>query len=417
MKPWSELTHLAGFDWARDHHDIVVVDRSGTIVADFRIEDTAEGWRGFRERIKSFAAVGVVIETCQGPAVERLLEMEVTVFPVNPKNAQRYRERKSSAGVKSDRLDAWSLADALRLDGASWRPLAPEDPAIRELRQLCRDEIALIEQRTALINQLQQALHEYFPAALEAFDEWTKPWAWAFIERFPTPQALVSAGKKRWRSFLHTHKLYHPDTYERRIACFARATEHCGSAPTTAAKSLLAVSLARMLRTLQEQLKAYRERIVEVFNQHPDHDLFGSLPGIGEKIAPRLMSELGADRSRFDAPEALQCYAGTAPVTWQSGKMHKVFVRRACNKYLRFAAHWLADLSRQKCAWAQVYYEEKRKANSHAAALRCLANRWMRILWKMWQDRTTYDPDLHQKNQIKHGSWVLALAKPAPQNP
>lgn len=417
MKSWSELTHFVGFDWASDHHDVVVVDRAGQIVADFSFEDTVAGWNCFLKQIGPFAAPAVIIETCQGPVVERLLELGLTVYPVNPKNAQRYRERKVSSGAKSDHLDALSFADALRTDGHAWRALQLEDPLIVELRQLCRDEIALIEQRTAFVNQLRESLRQYYPAALDAFENWTQESAWAFVEQFPTPQALLQAGKRKWEKFLHAHKLYRPETYEKRLACFARATEFCGSPPTTAAKSLLAVTLCKSLRTLELQLEKYRQRINELFAQHPDHDLFGSLPGAGEKIAARLMAEIGTDRGRFDSAEALQCYGGTAPVTTQTGKRRSVHLRRACNKVLRSTVQFLADHSRDKSPWAKAYYQKKmEQGNAHNTALRCLGQRWLKIIWKMWQTGTPYDAELHQRNQLAHGSWVLKLlpaAQPA----
>lgn len=181
----------------------------------------------------------------------------------------------------------------------------------------------------------------------------------------------------------------------------------------TRAKSFLAVALAMQLRVLRGQIDAYRERIAKLFDEHPDHDIFGSLPGAGEKLAPRLLAELGRNRAEFDSPEALECYAGTAPVSFQSGKMHKVHLRRACNRWLRATVHLWADESRQLCAWAQAYYQQKKKHGmSHAAALRCLGQRWLKILWRMWQDGTPYNEGLHMRNQVGHGSWVIALIPP-----
>ena len=280
----------------------------------------------------------------------------------------------------------------------------------------CRNEKALIEERTAKINQLQSALHDYYPAALEAFEDWTTQSAWSFVELFPTPAALKAAGKRKWEKFLHAHKLARPDTYQKRLGIFARATEFCGSVPTTAAKSLLAVSLAKVLHTLEARLKLYRERIQELFDKHPDKDWFGSLPVSEEgKTAPRLLAELGTDRERFDSPQSLQCHAGTAPVRFQSGQIEKAYLRRACNKHLRFAIHWFADLSRAKCPWAAAYYEQKRtQGKSHACAVRCLGHRWLKIIWKMWNTKTPYNPELHQQNQLKHGSWVLKLIPSTP---
>jgi transposase len=410
---WSERTTFVGFDWAGDHHDVVVVDARGAIVEDFRFDDTAEGWQRLVKTLSGYPNPAVVIETGSGATVERLLGAGYAVYPVNPKAAKRYRERKAPSGAKTDRFDAWSLADALRLDGHTWRALKADDPLTVELRLLCRDEIGLIEQRTALICQLRAALGEYYPIVLEAFDNWTLRSAWAFVESFPTPEALYRAGRRKWEKFLHTHKLYRPETYEKRLNLFAQAKAFCGSPATTRAKSMLAVALTAQLRVLQNHLDQFRERIQELFAQHPDHELFGSLPGAGDKLAPRLPAELGDDRERFDSPEALQCHAGTAPVSYQSGHMKKVCFRRACRKVLRHTVHLWAHLSREKCPWAEAYYQKKRaEGQGHACALRCLGQRWLKILWKMWQTHTKYDAELHQRNQLKHGSWVLALMTP-----
>jgi transposase len=408
---WSEQPYFAALDWAREHHEVVVLDRSGTIVEQLGFEHNEAGWQQWRQLITRYPNLPVAVETSCGTVVDQLFESAVRVYPVNPKAAERYRERHAPSGVKDDSRDAWSMADALRLDGHGWRMLPPLDPLVAELRQVCRDEVTLIEQRTALVVQLRQALHEYYPAALAAFDDWTMPSAWAFVIAFPTPQALQSAGRRRWEKFLHTHRLWRSDEKtQERLKQFGAATRFCGPSATTAAKSLLAVTLARMLQTLETQLDSYRQRINELFARHPDHDLFGSLPGAGEKLAPRLLSELGDDRTRFAQVENMQCYVGTAPLTKQSGKCCYQLTRMACNKLLRNTVHLWSDLSRKRCAWAESYYQaHRKKGQSHALALRCLGQRWLKILWKMWHTRTPYDEALHTRNQVRHGSWVLAL--------
>lgn len=420
---FAELTHFAGFDWASEKHDVVVVDRQGQRVLAWQFADSAEGWGTLRSKLAALAGpqkdlgrIGVTIETSRGPAVERLLEMGVAVYPVNPKAAERFRERKAPSGVKDDQLDAWSMADALRMDGQDWRRLLADDPATQELRILCRDEIALIQERTALVLRLQATLHEYYPAVAEAFDDLTLPAAWEFVARFPTPGELARKGKRTWEKFLHSHRLGHPETYARRLAVFARAGEFVSpSSAVTSAKSLLAVSIVRQLQTLQEQLEVYRARIEAAFAKHPDHDTFGSLPGAGPKLAPRLLGELGSNREVFGCAEDLQCYAGTAPVTKKTGKRRVVKIRRACNSTLRATVHLWADQSRRLCAWAQAYYQQKREqGHSHAQALRCLGQRWLKILWKMWQDHASYDEARHSLDQTRHGSWVIGLL---PQTP
>jgi transposase len=410
MKDWQERAYFCALDWASDHHDLVVVDRAGELVESLTFAHSGPGWKQLREKLASYPGLGIAVETNQGAAVQQLIEAGLEVYPVNPKSAQRYRERKAPSGVKDDQLDAWSLADALRLDGHSWRVLVPEDPLIEQLRLLCRDEIALIEQRTVLVNQLMQALREYYPAALEAFDNWTKDYTWRFLESFPTPEKLQSAGKRRWEKFLHTHKLWRPDTASKRLEIFARATAFRGSPAQTVAKSLLALSCARVLLTLERQLLAYRAAIEKLFAEHPDSGLFGSLPGAGPKLAPRLLAEMGDNRDRFQGPQSLQCHAGTAPITIQSGQIRRHRLRHACDLTLRSTVHQWADHSRKTCPWAQTYYRAHRaKGQSHACALRCLGQRWLKILWKMWQTGTRYDAELHARNQLKHGSWVLKI--------
>ena len=408
---FSELTHYAGFDWAMENHQVVVVDRAGAIVLQEKVEESAQGWQGLQSKLAALGKVGVAIETSCGPAVERLLAMGLVVFPLNPKAAERFRDRKAPSGVKDDTLDAWSFADALRTDGQAWRPLVAQDSHTQLLRMLCRDEIALIEQRTGLVLQLKQALYEYYPAALEAFCDWTSSAAWDLVLAFPTPLSLREAGKRRWQTFLHTHRLYQPEQVQRRLEIFARADRFANpSEAVTMARSLLAVTIAKQLRTLEGQLKEYRQRIEKLFADHPDSGLFGSLPGAGDKLAPRLLGELGTHRQVFESAQALQCYAGTAPVTRKSGKSRVVKIRWMCNKVLRATVHLWADQSRHGCAWAQAYYQQKRKQGaSHAQGLRCLGQRWLKILWRMWQDRVCYDEALHMRNQTRHGSWVITL--------
>jgi len=412
MKDWKDLTHYVGFDWAKDHHAVVVVDRQGTLVADFEFAHSLEGWQSFAQKTSAWPHLAVAIETSQGAAVDQLLQRQYTVFPVHPVAAQSYRERKAPSGTKTDHLDAWGLADALRVDGQGWKALQPMDPLTQQLRLLCRDEVSLIEQRTALVNQLQQALAEYYPAALEAFDDWTNAFTWEFVLAFATPKVLVSAGKRRWEKFLHTHKLWRPETAEKRLKLFAQADQFMASEPVVQAKSRLALSLCQLLCTLDQQLKLYRQQIQALFRDHPDHDLFGSLPGAKKVLAPRLLGAVGNDPERYGSQEVLQCIAGTAPVSYQSGRLDKVRIRWACDKFMRHTVHLWADCFRKATVWGRTYYEQKRQEGmSHACALRCLGQRLLKILFRMLKDRKPYDAELHARNQQKHGSWVLKLAK------
>jgi transposase len=410
MKTWNEVTNFAGFDWAKDHHDVLVLDNTGKITSEFRFDHTATGWTLCQEKLKLFPELAIAVEAGHSAAIERLVALGYRVYPVHPRSSKSYRTRKLPSGTKTDRRDCWALADALRLEGESWRVLTTPEPLVQQLRLLCRDEVTLIEQRTALVNQLQQALYEYYPAALEAFPDWTHVSAWAFVECFPTPQALAQAGKRKWQNFLHAHKLFHPEVNQKRLEIFARADRFCGPAPVIAAKSALAVAVAKILQTLEAHLARYRSLITECFKQHPDQALFTSLPGAGPKLAPRLLGELIALKPLADIPQALQCLAGMAPVSYQSGKVSVVYLRHQCNRFLRHTIHLWVDLSRHYCDWARIYYEaHRKKGQSHACALRCLGMRWLKIIAAMIRNQKPYDAATHTRNQLQHGSWVMQL--------
>ena len=407
---WNQQNSFGALDWAQDHHDIIVVDRLGTIVADFAFPHTAEGWKEFEQKMQAFGKCPICVETSSGPAVDQLLQRDYAVYPINPKAAQRYRERKSPAGTKTNRHDAWSMADALRTDGHGWAQLLVQDEATSTLRLLCRDENVLIEQRTALVNQLQAALREYFPLAFESFDDWTRPFAWAFVRAFPTAQALQEAGKREWQKFLHTHKLWRPDTAEARLKSWQGGQQLNSSPAVTKAKALLALSLVNVLQSLQKQIDEYRQQIRAAFKNHPDHDIFGSLPGAKDKLAPRLLAEIGTRRDAFPDAQSLTCRAGTSPVSFESGQIRRARIRWACNCFLRHTVHLWADQSRRTSLWAQTYYQAKRaKGHSHASALRCLGKRWLKILWRMWQDRVPYKESIHLESLKIHGSFVAQL--------
>ena len=177
------------------------------------------------------------------------------------------------------------------------------------------------------------------------------------------------------------------------MTCPASGSQARGAAP-----ALRAVHLASVPRL-------DCRRIEELFASHPDSGLFGSLPGAGPKLAPRLLSEVGSNLALHDDAQGLQCVAGTAPVSFQSGKIKKANIRRACNRSLRHAVHLFAHKSTENCIWARTCYDTRRaKGKSHAQSLRCLGQRWLKIIWKMWQTRACYDAELHLKNQIAHGS-------------
>lgn len=415
--PWpGPFTHFLGLDWATEHHVVCLVDRNGVVALRLDFTDDVAGWKALADNLDAVApraCICATIETSKGVVVEKMLQLQLAVYPIRPVAAVAYRQRKAPSGVKDDMLDAWSMADALRTDGSSWKRIMPEDPIIAELLLLCRDEVHLIEKRTACVQELGAALREYYPTVLEAFEELTLQCVREFLKKYPTPEVLSKAGERSWRKFLKTHRLTHPETHQKRMEAFARAGEWSAPESTVRAKSLLAVSLAEQLIVIDRMLDEYRKRIGELFNSHPNAHLFGSLPGVGDKLAPRLMAGIG-DITKFASVQELAAYAGTAPVTNRSGNSCRVKIRRACDMLLRSTMRHWAIHSLQSSAWAKVYCDTKRETKGYETALRCLGQRWIKILWAMLVENKPYDEARHTKDQIEHGSWCLTL-KPEPK--
>ena len=238
--------------------------------------------------MRPYGSIPFAIETSQGAAVEQLVGSRHAGLSIEPQ--ERSSLPRAQGPQRCQRRSARCLEFRRRLAcrWSNWKPLRPEGSLIKELRLLCRDEVGLIEQRTAFINQLRHALAEYYPTALEAFEDWGAMSAWMFLQRFPTPQ-LLEKGKRQWEKFLHSRHLWRNESGPRRMELFANATEFCGSEPTANAKSMLALSLVQMLFALENQLSEYRRRIEELFESHPDHDLFGSLPGAGHQACSALV--------------------------------------------------------------------------------------------------------------------------------
>jgi transposase len=407
----------AAVDWGDQSHAVVVIDDQGDVVLSFQVPHTAEGLRGLVQSLRECGAIqGVAVEQARNLMVHQLLQGGFIVYPINPKLSDTWRKGWKVTAPKSDPTDARVLADGLRHHHAHLRPLLPDDPLTRELAMLCADECALIGQRTALVNQLQAALKEYYPSALEWFSDWTSPTAWDFVLTFPRPEALQRASRKKVCGFLRAHHIGLTPLWQGRVDQRDQAAAWPSDPPTVEAKEFLAVALAKQLRTLQANLEAYRKRIEELYQQHPDAFLFSSLPGAGPKLGPRLLSHFGSDRARFTSAQSLQQLSGTVPVTRQSGRRREVVIRRACQKPFRKTMHLFAFQTIERSAWARAFYDRARQAGQpHSLALRNLASKWLKVIYRMWQDRVPYEESTYLSSLARRGSPLaaqLALAAP-----
>jgi transposase len=329
-----------------------------------------------------------------------LLEAGIPVYPVNPKTANQLRK---AAGAKTDQIDAHWLSKIGRLDLAELRRLEPDSPSVQELKTLTRDQDALIQTQTRLVNQLTACLKEYYPAALHLFAKLQQRCALVFLQTYSTPQAAQAASVEEITATERSGKHTSPTRVAPKIVEEVHRPQLVASDVTVRAKSRLMLSLVKPLLVVIEEIATYDEAISTLFLTHPDHEIWSSLPREGLRLAPRLLAEWGDDRSRYANANSVQTLAGTAPVPFQSGNYAKAHKRFACLKPLRNVLHQFAWQSTLQEGWARDYYQRKRaEGKTHSMAIRALANVWVRIIYRIGVNKTRYQTATFAAAKLAH---------------
>jgi len=396
---------FAGIDWADSHHDVVVIDEAGRKIASLRIEHTPEGLRkliAFLHEIAPFDQIACILETNHGLLITALLEAGLTLYPVNPKTVDR---RRSASGAKTDLIDAYLLAKHGRSELADLRKLEPDSTLVQEFKALTRDQDSLIQSQTRLVNQLTACLKMYYPVALQFFAKLHQPSTLLFLQTYPTPQQAQAASAEQMAEVLKRAQHKTAEKVATKIVEMLHQPALLADPVTLRTKSRLMLALVAQLDPLVKQIAAYDTEISELFLGHADSPLFSSLPGAGQRLAPRLLAEWGDDQKRYADAIAAQALAGTSPTPYESGNYSKVHQRYACIKALRNALHQFAWQSTMQEPWALHYYQRKRKeGKSHSMAVRALANVWVRILFAMWIKKETYQRTIFEDAQRLHAT-------------
>jgi transposase len=414
-----------GLDWADQGHAVCLQAVGSDQIEAYTVEQKPEALQSWVAQLQvrfPQGRIAVALEQSRGAVIYALMADEfLCLYPVPPKGLARYREAFSTSGAKNDEGDAGLLLELVRSHSDRLRAWQPEDPLTRQLRLLVEHRRETVAERTRLTNRLTALWKTYFPQALEWAGELRSLAACEFLSTWPSLQAWQAAGRTTQRRFLRRHHRWPASELEQRLDAMAQA------APLTRDRALLQASVL-MTQTLVEQLRAVlaalarvEEGVAQLFAQHPDHALYDQLPGAGEALAPRLAAAFGTDRQRYQGAEQVAQFSGIAPVTAASGKQRWVHWRWACPKFLRQTFHEFADASRKKSLWAEAYYQQRRhRGASHHAAVRALAYKWIRILYRCWKSHTAYNEAVYLDALRRHhsplwlavGSLSLAEAKP-----
>ncbi len=395
---------FVGDDWAEDHHDVEVQDHTGRRLGKARLPEEIAGIARLHELIAGSTdpdlgpeQVLVGIETDRGPWVAALVAAGYRVFAVNPRQVARYRERHGTSGAKSDAGDAHALADMVRTDAHQLRPIAGDTSAVEGIKLVARAHQTLIWERHRHMLRLRSALREYFPAALEAFDDLTAPDTLELLGAAPDPQRAARLSRSRIGGALKRARRRDIEAKAERIQTLLRAPQLTQAPELVAAYAAVASSAVAVIATMNSQITVLQGQVEGCFGRHPDAKIYRSQPGLGEILGARVLGEFGDDPDRYQGARARKNYAGSAPITRASGKT-VVLARFVRNQRLADALHQQAFCALNASPGARAYYDQLRaRGTGHHAALRQLSNRLVGILHGCLRTRTHYN---------EHTAWA-----------
>jgi transposase len=401
---------VIGLDWADKKHDLCL--RAGTTgQAEFSIvEHTPQALANWIAQLRArFTGAPVLIctEQSRGPLINFLLQHDfIQLCLPNPKSVARFREAFRPSGAKDDLHDGEVLCEMGSHHADQFPRWLPHSPSTRLLQALVERRRKVVDDRTGLVLELEATLKLAYPLVLELFPEdLTVSMVWAFLAKWPSFAELKRARGQTVRDFFYAHNSRSEDRIKERLQAIAEAKPLTEDPAAVQSTRLGTLDLVRRLGAVQQSIAEYDQAIAEIFSQHPDASVFESLPGAGPVMAPRLLAAFGDDRTRFASAKDPQQYFGIAPITVQSGRSRVVYFRRACPKFLRQTVHEFAGLSMRYCSWAKDYVQAlKARGKTHQQAVRSLGFKWIRIIFRMWKDRVSYDEPKYLESLKRRGS-------------
>lgn len=411
------FTAFVGIDWADSKHDVCMQAadsrRREFACVPHKVDQIEEWACSLRDRFG--APIAVALELSRGPIVYALQKYDFLVlYPINPTSLARYREAFKPSGAKDDPTDAELALDLLVCHRDKLAPLKPQSVEMRTLLQLVEHRRLLVNDKVRFTNRIGSALKQYFPQAVEWFEHRDTILFCDFIARWPTLMQVKRARTATLERFFEDHNLRFPSVIRERIDGIRAAEPLTNDLAVITAFQLQVEVTVEQLRATLVAIDRYDHLIAAIAPKLPDYSIFVRLPGAGPHLTPRLIAAFGEQRDRFASAEELQRYAGIAPVTVRSGQKTWVHWRWACPTFLRQTlVEWSAQTV-NKSFWAGAYYRQQRsKGNSHQAAVRSLAYKWVRILYRCWQTRTPYDEGAYLLALQRRGSPLLHSAGPA----
>jgi transposase len=389
---------FAGVDWASEEHAVCVVDERGRIAEGRRFRHDEPGIRALCARLVGLRVALVALERPDGLLIERLLDAGLSVVAVHPNQVRAMRPRYSVAGGKSDVFDSFVLAELARTDSHRFRVLVPDSDHTKALRAMTRARESLVHTRIGLANQLRDQLACFWPGASKVFCSVDTGIALAFLRRYPSPADARGLGEQRLAAFLKRHGYTGRKPTSELLERLRGGAQGRADELETAARRQIVLALVSALEPIVARISELTIEIRHGLEAHPDGHTFRSLfidPN-SWLCAATMLSEIGDCRDRYPTYRSLAADAGQAPVAVESGKSKHAKFRWACDHRLRQAFCTLSDASRRHNPWAADIYDRARaRGASHTHATRILGRAWSQVIWRLWHDHDTYDPQQH----------------------
>lgn len=412
--PAAPIVCWVGLDWADKKHCLVIRAAPGAAPRRHLVDhkpQTLDSWFLQLRKNHPEGRIAVAIEQSRGPVLYALMKYDFLVlYPVNPRCLADYRRAFKISGAKDDPLDADLLCELVFLHADRLRPLAVEDEPTRKLRLLVEARRDFVHDRTALSNRLGATLKCYYPVALEMVGEdIASAMALAFLRRWPTLAKLKTAKAQTLREFFYAHNSRSEERINERLQRLQEAAPLTEDSALIEPLQLQMLRLVEQLRMLNRTIEQYDLLIKQVFAKHTEAWLFKDLPGCGEVLAPRLAAAFGTIRANFQSANDLLCFSGIAPVKKESGGQRVVQFRYARPLFYHQSIVEFAKCSIGQCQWARLLYDQQiAKGKSRWAAIRMVAFKWLRILWRCWQNRTAYDENKYLQSLQRDGVQLYA---------
>ncbi|MGJ3248786.1 MAG: IS110 family transposase [Elainellaceae cyanobacterium] len=411
----SDSSYVAyiGIDWADRKHDICLYDPATgepeySVIG--HLPEAIDAWvEGLRKRFGS-QPIAVCTEQKRGPLIYALCKYEfLVIYPVNPQTVAKYRQAFAPSRAKADPTDAYILMELILKHPDKLRAWQPSRAKLRSLQHLVEHRRMLVAEKVRLTNRITATLKGYYPQVLEWFEDKDTQVFCEFLTRYPNLKTAQAASHEELEAFFRSHHVVRGKTIQRRLEQIGQGVVLTEDTGITEPLQLLLKALIAQLQVLLPSIASFDTRIEALFESHPDAALFAALPGAGPHLAPRLLVAFGDDRERYPSAQDLLRDSGIAPVKESSGQKSWVHWRWSCSKFLRQTFVEWAQHSRPYSLWAEAFYQmQRQKGKTHPATIRALAFKWIRIVFRCWQDKQPYDEVKYLLSLKRKGSPLVS---------